>query len=612
MCWRLKGFASLTLCWLLIWPFQLTTAASVEEVKIPLVVITSSRIPTAFPDVLRSVSIIEREEIENAPVHSIPEILEYVLGVDVITRGPKGSQADLSIRGSTFEQIAVLIDGIRVNDIQTGHHSLDIPLTFRDIERIEILRGHGSSLYGPNAFGGVINIITRRPEKRDIALGFIYGEHGMIQPNASLSFKKRGLGTSISVERSSHSGYRPGPDDSEILNIFLNSFLNFPFGSQKISFGFQEKDFGAQGFYGPFNSAEYTKTHFVNLSHEIKGRNLIVKPNLYFKRHYDSFILYQHRPDDYTNRHRTWFYGGELQASLFMGPFGDMAFGGEWREERIKSSGTREGRSRDFLGSHIDHRQAIYAEYNQSLLKERFFLNFGLRGDRHSDYGWGWCPTASSAYKLTSQTKLRTSVGKSFRVPTYIDLYYQDPKNWGNPDLRPEVAWSYELGLDYTGKKISSTITLFRREGRETISWVEKGEIYVCQNIGEVNVSGIELGLKGKIKTLPFSLHYTYMDSDTEGLEGLKEKYSYLRHKLCMGINLHLPLRSLLVIKAKYEDRLHSDAYFPIDTRISKEVKSFQFFLEATNLFNTHYEEIKGVPMPGRWIQGGIRLRLPL
>jgi len=105
------------------------TYSFAKEIKIPPITVTATRIPTTFPELTRSVTIIEKDEIENAPVHSIPEILEYALGIDIIPRGPKGTQADVSIRGSTFEQVAILIDGVRVNDIQTGHHNLDIPLS---------------------------------------------------------------------------------------------------------------------------------------------------------------------------------------------------------------------------------------------------------------------------------------------------------------------------------------------------------------------------------------------------------------------------------------------------------------------------------------------------
>ena len=601
--WVKKGFIlPIVLTFLQIW----LTYSFAKEIKIPPITVTATRIPTTFPELTRSVTIIEKDEIENAPVHSIPEILEYALGIDIIPRGPKGTQADVSIRGSTFEQVAILIDGVRVNDIQTGHHNLDIPLSLNDIERIEVLRGHGSSLYGPNAFGGVINIITKRPERRHIGLEITYGEHATINRLISLSFKKGDFGTSLSLEKNAHHGYRKGPDYSDILNVFSKFSLNLPFGDQGLSFGFQKKEFGADGFYGPFNSTEYTKCYFLGLNPMINTKNFVIEPKIYFKRHYDRFTLYEDRPSFYINYHKKWFYGGELTISTPVGG-GDVAFGGEWREERIESTGVREGRLEEALGRHIDHRQALYTEYNEALLGGRLFLNCGLRGDHHSEYGWYICPQASLGYRLTPRYKLRTSIGRSFRAPTYTELYYHDPKNWGDPNLKPETAWSYELGLDYSGK-IFSSITIFRREGTNTISWVEEGGVYHCKNIGEVNMTGVELDIKKRVKSLSLSLNYTYMDSDIRGIERAKEKYLHLKHKLCVGLNLPLPLGMSFSVKGRYEDRLYQEAYFVIDTRISKKIKGLQLFIEATNLFNTSYEEIRGIPMPGRWIQGGMRL----
>lgn len=594
---------------LLIVLFFYPTCLLAEEVKLPPVVVTATRIPTTFPESVRGVSVITKEDIEDAPVHSIPDILDYALGVDVATRGVRGTQADLSIRGSTFEQIAILIDGIRVNDIQTGHHNLDIPLTSEDIERIEILRGHGSSLYGPNAFGGVVNIITKRIEKRHADIKCMYGEHGAITTDASLFFQKGNLGTSLSLEQMRHSGYRDGPDKSRIWNVSSNSRLKLPFGPAKILFGLSRKDFGADRFYGDFNSLERTETEFVHIHQRIEGEKGVLEPRLYFKRHYDKYTLLEHYPGYYQNHHRTWFYGGEMQGTTPLGSTTDLALGGEWREERIKSKGegtyyeTIPSASRG-LGRHVDHRQAIYGELNTSLFKKKLLLNMGLRGDHHSEYGWDWCPTVAVGYLFTPKIKFFTSVGRSFRVPTFTDLYYYDPRNRGNPYLQPETALSYEFGLEYKRKYILSGITLFRREGNDFIGWVwnEKEGAYMAQNIGEVNISGLELSLKLDTNPVPLTLEYMYMDSNMK-----RVKYTHIRHKFSVGIHIPIPFGLSSAIKGRYEDKLYGDRYFLLDAKLTKELKGFQLFMEATNLLNSDYEEIEGIPMPGKWIQGGIQ-----
>jgi vitamin B12 transporter len=580
-----------------------------QDVKLPPVIVTATRAHTTFPESPRNVSVIDKKDIENAPVHSVHELLDYALGVDVTPRGVRGTQADVSVRGSTFEQVAILIDGVRVNDAQTGHHTLDIPLGVLDVERIEILRGHGSSLYGPNAFGGVINIITKRPEKRHATFYHTYGEHGAINTSALLSFKGQNLGTSLSFEQMRHSGYRDGPDKSRIWDVSSKSRLKLPFGPANILFGLSRKDFGADSFYGKFDSRESTETELFYISQSFEGTNLILEPRVYLKRHYDKYTLLEHNPDYYQNRHRKWFYGGEIQATTPLGHKGGLVLGGEWREERIKSEGKGTyydaiPLDRRGLGRHLDHRQAIYGEVNTSFLQRKVLLNAGLRGDRHSDYGWEWCPTAALGYLFTQGFKFSMSVGRSFRAPTFTDLYYYDPRNRGNPNLKPETAISYEFGLEYKRKYVSSGISFFRREGDNFIDWVWNPEhgAYVAQNIGGVNINGLELSLRFNTKPVPFTVEYTYMDSNMK-----RVKYTHIRHKLCAGIDIPLPFGLSSFVRGRYEDKLYGDSYFLLDAKVAKDIRGFQFFTEATNLFDRRYEELQGIPMPGRWVQGGIR-----
>lgn len=220
------------------------------------VIITTTRTPTKLSHITRSASIIDASDIKNSTAHSVEELLKYALGVDIMQRGPYGVQADSGIRGSTFSQVLILVNGVRVNDPQIAHHNFDLGLTLKDIERIEVLRGHGSSLYGADAFGGIINIITKKPDKVKYA-DISYGEYNTSLINGGFSEKRGNFGTSLSFEKKKSDGYRYDTD-FDITTLSSNSTLNLPdLGSLNFLVGYTGKEFGANDFYGAYPSKEW-------------------------------------------------------------------------------------------------------------------------------------------------------------------------------------------------------------------------------------------------------------------------------------------------------------------------------------------------------------------
>jgi len=574
-----------------------------EELVLEPIIVTATRIPTVLPRLVRSVSIIEADQIEDAPVTSVPELLGYVMGVDVRRRGVYGVQADVSIRGSHFEQVLILVDGIKVNDPQTGHHNMDLPLSLSDIERIEVLRGHGSSLYGPNAFGGVINIVTKRPEGRGAKLEFRLGENSLSSGALSLTYALGRFSNRLSFERKESSGYRRDTE-FDINTLALTSTIEIPRGSLDLALGFTEKDFGANSFYStkyPYQE-EHTDTSFGNIRARIDMGNITLEPMLYYRRHWDKYILDRYNPNFYTNRHTTHLYGGELQSHISL-VFGSFVLGAEIGKEEIDSTN---------LGVHSRSKEAIYIEFEPKLAN-KFILNLGMRGDHYSEWGWEGCPTLSAGYRVSPYVKLRGSIGRSFRVPTYTDLYYVSPANVGNPDLVPERAWSYEMGVDYNREDIYWGVTLFRREGSNLIDWIWRNSTWEAENIGEVDTDGLEAAFKIKFdESLPISsvsLGYTYLDSEKK--TGITSKYvlNYLKHQICLEFDHMLPLEARQVWKLSYKDRVQGDEYWLLDSRISKKLENGkEIFVEGTNLLDTSYSEQGGVPMPGRWVQGGMKV----
>ena len=149
-------------------PVEQTQQSASTQVDLDEVEVTASRAPIALNQATKIVTVIPAQEIAAAPVTSIQDLLEYAAGVDVRQRGEGGTQADISIRGGTFDQIAVLLNGINLSNPQTGHYSFDIPVNLSDIERIEVISGPSSRVFGASAFAGAINIITKSGQSNRI------------------------------------------------------------------------------------------------------------------------------------------------------------------------------------------------------------------------------------------------------------------------------------------------------------------------------------------------------------------------------------------------------------------------------------------------------------
>lgn len=574
------------------------------------VVVTASRIPTESSQLTRNVTVIDSEDIEDAPVNSLPELLGYIAGIDVRRRGVEGIQADISMRGSTFEQVLILVDGIKVSDPQTGHHNMDIPLTLADIERIEVLHGQGSSIYGPNAFGGVINIITKKPEDRKGEVSFVQGENSLSAGNLSFSFPWRDSAHTFSLERKESSGYQYNTD-FDILTSYYRSTIETSFAPFDFFIGHTDKEFGADSFYSNLypDQWEETETTLASLSSRLGNDKVIFEPKLYWRRHWDKFILDRTDPDTFINHHTTYVYGSELDLHI-NSSWGKLVLGGEIGEETIESTN---------LGDHSRTRQALFAGF-QPEIGNNFWLDMGMRGDYYKGWGWEGSPSVGLGYRVRPALKLRTSAGRSFRVPTYTELYYQSPANIGNPDLKPEESWSYDVGFDWTGNGFSWATTIFRREGDNLIDWVRdsSSDPWEAKNIGEVDTDGLEILFKmnpGEFYESScfseMSLGYAYLNSYGPE-DSLQSKYvfDYLRHQVSLGLKRSLPFKIHQTWKLSYEDRVSGDNYFLLDTRISKQLegRNIEIFIDGTNLFNASFEEVGGVPMPGRWILGGLKI----
>jgi len=592
------------------------TGQDEKQYELNEVVVTGGRIPVSFNDLTRSVLVITSEEIKNLPAENLQDILQYSGSVDIRQRGLFGIQADVSIRGGTFDQSLVLIDGMKVNDPQTGHHNLNLPVSLGNIERIEILKGQGSRMFGPNAFSGVINIITKKNASRQISALVLGGENGYYNGDLNLSYSISSLNNYLSLSKSKSDGYIHNTN-FDVQNFSYRAAIGSPYENVNLFLGYNEKEFGANGFYSASfpNQWEHTKTRFAGLSSEFSFENLSLIPKIYWRRHNDRFLLNYLDPSFYENNHQTDLYGAELQTNLKTSA-GDFSLGGEFLKDQIESSN---------LGNHKRENKGAFGEYRFSPI-ENLFFNAGAFVYDYAAIGWRFWPGIDAAYRILPNLKVYSSFGKAFRIPTYTELYYSDAASQGNPDLHHEESVNYEIGLGLFEKSFIVSLSLFRKEGKNIIDWIKASasEKWFARNIGELNTNGIEVNLNLSpqlmIEDFPINkinISYTYLDSDQK-IENLISRYvfDHLRNQLIVIVNHYLPFEIIPSWVFRYEDRLGFEDNFLTDIQLRKEIEfnqvGFEVFIKATNLFNKSYKDLSTVPLPGRWVIGGIKFNLNL
>jgi iron complex outermembrane receptor protein len=574
-----------------------------------------SSFPGSFVQRPSYVEIIDQKEIETLPITSIGQLLDYTLGVDMSRRNPWGMQADINIRGCTFQQVLVLINGVRVNDPQTAHHNMDFPITINDIERVEILYGAGSCLYGADAFGGVINLITKRPQGdeflKSIQIGFSEYNTG----NVSFSLKQGGkFSKRISFQKMKSDGFRYDTDFDN--NNFFSSFVWNMFspgsdlqrGKISLDLGFMDKEFGAYDFYTPgmnFPSKEWTKTYLsiIKGSYRI-NKTIMIDSNFSFRCHEDKYILDINNPSWYVNEHTSSTCGGGLQSKFFLKGAGNLAVGGEINSEEIDSTS---------LGEHSRLRKAVFAEYLLPGPIWKMDFNTGLRLDS-SDWGQMLSPQLGIGWRVVPFCGVHMSVSRAFRIPSFTELYYQSPVNSGNVNLNPEENVSYQLKVDFSSKNQDKTgIIFFRKEEKNLIDWIKNDENqtqWSAENIGKVDFNGLEIFLKKKInKNISTQLGYTYVDSilkkdDYISKYGLK----YSKHQISCKIN-HFLYRGINHVWCGVYKQKEDRDFFILDTRLLLTIKKWKLFLDVKNIFDEKYEEVIGIGQPGRYWGSGVMLK---
>jgi outer membrane receptor for ferrienterochelin and colicin len=559
------------------------------------VIVTANPYPVPYDNLSRSVTVLLKEDIAKLPAHSIADVLLLATPVDVRARAPFGLQADFSLRGTAYSQVLVLVDGIRINDSQTGHHNNDIPIQMQDIERIEVLMGPGSSIYGTDAFGGIINIITARHAK-PVRSSVSVGEHGLVEGSFGVSFQKGKFEQSLSASGNRSSGFRY---DRDFNNVSMSSRINV--GEKlRISVSHMNKEFGAYGFYGPSPSREWTDQTLVSFDHQGDKAGF----QGYYRTHGDRFIYDIRSPGLFKSDHRTQAAGVSAKARHSLPHSGWITLGGEAGGDWIASQN---------LGDHAFARTSLFSELQWSFGKSAALYS-GLRLDNYSNFGSALNPSLSGSWWVLPRARLRTALGRAFRIPTFTELYYRDPNNEANSDLKPESSWSAEVGADIIpAKDWLGSVTLFSRRERNVIDWIRGStrEKWRTANIGKLSTAGIELSLERAIGSqVRLAARYSIISSDVGKVDYIsKYVLDYAHDSLSGVLTFRMPLAMELLQTINYKKHADGRDYWLLGGRLERSFYKFSAALEYTNLLDRQYQQISGVDMPGRWFIASLRTR---
>jgi iron complex outermembrane receptor protein len=623
--------------------FIQTASDSIPPTELDEVVVTASKVAMPLNLAAKQVTVISRQEIERAPVRSIEDLLNYVAGVDILQRGPHGVQADITLRGGSFDQTAILLNGINLTNPHTGHYSFDIPINISDIERVEIVQGPSSLVYGAGAFSGGVNIITKKDTKSNVYAKVEGGMHGLFGADTRGAIAGESYTHSLSTGYKRSDGYIPN-SDYDIYNLLWQS--RFDINGSNIDFqaGLNDKAYGANTFYTAAypNQFDDTQGLFFSLKGETNGK-LKLTPHIYWSRHYDEFQLIREgtpdKPSWYTdhNYHRSDVFGMNLNMQ-YASRFGITSFGGEFRNEGILSN-VLGNAMEEPIGKYTksDNRTNIsyYAEHNFILNRITLSLGGLINYNTAVTDKFDFYPAINGTFRATNKLSLNASWNKATRMPTFTDLYYTTATHTGNSNLEAELSEAFEVGAKYNHHIVKGAIAVFNMAGKNMIDWVKPSPeaLWESTNHTQINKKGVETNISFDFKEWlgdnqpinSFNVGYMYIDQERVEDELISNyTLNHLRHKFTAG--LHHDLIKNLTLSwnfrwqerngsyVKYSDLLPGERvdYAPfsiLDVKANYKIRNTDFFVNANNIFNSVHVDLGNIPQPGFWLSGGASVR---
>lgn len=601
---------------------QLLTAQIADKVILDSVVISNNRISYRVADLPKSIEVISSASLKSAPAQSFAEALQYVSGLDIRRRGPLGVQSDISIRGGSFDQVLILINGVRMNDAQTGHHTLYLPVEMLDIERVEIIRGPAARTYGQNAFSGAVNIITKTKDKSGINATLSYGSFGTLQAGLGGSFitPNGKLSQTIAANYSQSDGYDYNRA-FDMKSIFYqgNYSINDKTKVEWFSGG-SSRDFGANGFYAlPTHKEQYEEVS-TSIS-SVAMKNIFDKWTLTSRLSHrwndDYYVFDRKRPEIFTNKTTSNRYTADINASIY-NSLGILGVGAEVSFESLNSLR---------LGNHNRNIASLFAEQKMVLVNEKLNITPGIFLNKFSDRKVQILPGLDLSYQFTKRFKIYGGVNYANRIPTYTDLYYRSSVEKGNAELLSESVRSIEIGGSISEGNTYLKVSAYRNMTNNLIDWTKKTNkdtFWIARNYVATNFNGLEvssaldfanfLNFKNTF-TVDFSASFINAEAANSDNQYItRYQFNHIGSQFIMGLKKgYLDNRLLLQVHYRLIDRVGEDID-PItknnlldvnlfDAAISYYHKNFTLKYTVNNLTDQSYKEINNVLMPGRWHQ---------
>ncbi len=593
-----------------------TVAAQSTPASIPArsetMVVLGSAAPVPLAESPRSVVVIPLEGKKLAAETPL-DILRQDSSVFIEQRGGGGAQSDLVLRGGSFEQTLVLLNGFRINDSQTAHHTLDLPVPLEAMDSIQVLQGAGSTLHGVDALSGVVDFLTAAPDHASLRLRAAQGSYQSNEESLLAGATRGNWSGRLTADRNFSTGFMADRDYRN-ENASAESWTGTRLGITDLLFAASDRAFGANQFYGPYNSWERTKGWFASIRQELGSRTVAA---FGYRRHTDDFVLLRSNPTVYENNHIDGSWQASLRHTIPLAAPSLLLLGLESDGDSIDSHNFSRGVTSNALGIHARNRGAGYIDLDLRPAKHRWSLSVGAREEIFSGGAQAvFSPQLSGSLRINDQLKLRASGGYGFRIPTYTDLYYSDPTTIGNPNLRPESAWTGDGGVDWApSTRLTLSVTGFYSRQHNAIDYVRPDP---SQKWQAVNLSGLRFsGVESSFTWIPTQaqavrIAWTGLHGAQSALNGLQSKYIFNYPVQNVHADWSIAFRHAIAVTnvIQLAQRYKQTVYPVWNLAITHDAGRIRPYVRLTNLSNTGYEEITGVRMPSRAITGGFAIQL--
>ena len=603
------------------------TAAVLKTLRIDEVGISGSQsAPTR--NVQSQTPLFDRKAQAAAPVQTLESALRLAPSVDIRERGGKGMQADIFIRGGSFDQTMVLLNGIDFTDARTGHQSHSLPVDIDCISAVDLLDG----VPGVGAFAGAVNIRTAPLKPTYLRFEGAGGQHGYAYANLSgaVTSGRFSLLAAGSYRRSD--GYRHNTDFAN-YNAFVRATYEAPrAGFFDLQAGYQNRTFGSNGFYAAYNPDQWeaTSTALASLRWLKQAGRFSFGASASYRKNFDRY--------DWTrgtamNRHNTDNVGARLWAD-YDWRAGTTSLGGDYAFNHIYSTNLGEALSRPHgRYAHAKARSTGNLWLRHAKQWRRFDLAASA-GISLTSYGTSALWSLSGGYTPAAGLHLGIGAFQSMRLPTFTDLYYTSPAQINNLDLTPEKAVTYLFDAGYMKNSWRLSLQTYYRAGRDIIDWVwreDMGDKLHSEQTSRLDTYGIELSggytvADGFLRRV--TLSYGYITTDRNSDIIAKGAMDYMRHKAALAVEVHFLRRMSLALTASVYDRNGSythypvpgdpslsevrdyEPYFLLDGRLQWEKGICWLYVDATNITDSRYCDLGGIPLPGAWVTAGVALTI--